>query len=142
MGTTETGLLKHQIATKEGERQALTKDIQQLESQLYALQIDPHMQAMVGKCFKYRNSYGKSEQDWWLYVKVTGYRPKNRSLVMSHYQKTSQGHIEITPHEETFSTNPLHYHLFQVPITLKAFNASIAGAIKELEKMKLGETNP
>lgn len=33
-------------------------------------ELRPLLQSQVGKCFKYRNSYGTNNDSWWLYEKV------------------------------------------------------------------------
>jgi hypothetical protein len=29
---------------------------------------------LVGRCYKYRNSYGGNNDTWWMYFKITGFR--------------------------------------------------------------------
>lgn len=128
--------LKKAIALKEKDRMRATTELRKLESCLYGLQMDPKMQKMVGRCFKYRNSFGHDCPGWWLYVKVIGYKPRDRSLLLCRYERTSHRGINVVPTEETFSIEPLKHHLFQIPITVKQFDANINNVIKELEKMK------
>lgn len=56
---------------------------------------------LLGKCFKYRNSYGSGSPDWWLYVRVIGgdgYWPK-----CFQFQLTSHGEIIIAEKEHSVS---------------------------------------
>lgn len=49
-------------------------------------------QALVGKCFRYRNSYGTGKK-WWSYVLVTGcgdYWP-----IVFNFERTPVGHYQI-----------------------------------------------
>ena len=56
--------------------------------------------ALVGKCFKYRNSSGSGEK-WWLYLKITAVDDGN--LRAFEFQQYSNGEIHIQP-------NDLIYH--------------------------------
>ena len=48
---------------------------------------------LVGKCFKYRNSYG-SDENWWLYKKILSISDR-AWLNAFMFQKTSRGNWEI-----------------------------------------------
>lgn len=53
-------------------------------------------QHLVGKCFKYRNSYScpKPDEYWWLYSIVTGL--DEGELIVWSFQDDRRGRIEIT----------------------------------------------
>ena len=51
---------------------------------------------MVGKCFKFLNSYG-SDKKWWLYIKVL--RLDGVHFIYFMFEKTSSGMIKIVPEE-------------------------------------------
>lgn len=55
--------------TKEQLQKQLNK-IDAQESKDFAEKHYPHFKAFIGKCFKYRNSFGTGKK-WWLYIKVT-----------------------------------------------------------------------
>ena len=129
-------LIKEQIRSQKNQRDTLNKKINQLERQVYQSEIEPKMKRMIGKCFKYRNSYGSGSKDWWLYSKIIDYKPQDQVLVVCSYQRTSDGRIEITVEETRHVAVSSEDHLFQIPITLKQFSANLDRAIKELEKMK------
>lgn len=50
-------------------------------------------QGTVGKCFRYRNSYG-SEEDWWLYAKANRITDDGH-LEVHEFQTTPRGEIKI-----------------------------------------------
>ncbi|KKN75921.1 hypothetical protein LCGC14_0376290 [marine sediment metagenome] len=128
--------LQEQISAQEQQRVGIGEKIQRLKSKMYQLEVDPKMQAMIGKCFKCRNSYGANQKDWWLYSKVIDYEPQNKLLVVCTYQRTSMDNINIWIKRPIFSISPLDYRLFEVPITTKQFDVCLNRAIEELEKMK------
>ena len=55
----------------------------------------PFLRKAVGKCFKYRNSYGNSLPSWDLFLKITGVREKDMSFETIEFQHTSLNHIEL-----------------------------------------------
>jgi hypothetical protein len=54
-------------------------------------------QRLIGKCYRYRNSFGSSDPkgDWWLYEKVI--RADGNEITTFGFQKDSRGHFEIAP---------------------------------------------
>jgi hypothetical protein len=50
--------------------------------------------ALVGECFRFRNSYGSGEK-WWLYRIVTGVNGRN--VYTFEFQKTANGEHRIEP---------------------------------------------
>jgi hypothetical protein len=55
--------------SKEELQKQLAK-IQEQERKEFTNKHWPEFQKLIGKCFRYRNSYGTGK-DWWLYIKVT-----------------------------------------------------------------------
>lgn len=55
----------------------------------------PELEKSIGRCFKYKNSYGGHLDRWWLYVKVTGINKKDMSFTTMKFQNTSLNRIEI-----------------------------------------------
>lgn len=53
----------------------------------------------VGRCFKFRNSYGR-EEGWWLYRKALS--ASKGVLTMFSFEKSSAGIIEIKPKKEVW----------------------------------------
>lgn len=53
----------------------------------------PKLPEMVGKCYKYRNSYGGDSSDWWLYKKITRFVKGDGVdfLLTEQFQITSNG---------------------------------------------------
>lgn len=60
--------------------------------------------ALVGKCFKYRNSYGAGEKrDWWLYAIITGV--KYAWPEAFEFEMDCNGEIRITRKSHIFLNN-------------------------------------
>jgi len=55
----------------------------------------PELRKMIGKCFKYLNSYGSSLPQWWLYTKIISIDEKNLSFICVQFQRTSLEKVEI-----------------------------------------------
>jgi hypothetical protein len=51
-------------------------------------------QALVGKFFKFRNSYSKPNEYWWLYMAVTGLSDEGNPLTWN-FSKDIYGKIEV-----------------------------------------------
>jgi len=49
----------------------------------------------IGKCYRYKNSYG-GNGSWWLYIKVTGIDDEGNLLTLN-FQTDAFGGIEIKP---------------------------------------------
>ena len=54
----------------------------------------PSMQNLVGKCYKYRNSYGSDCSGWWRYKKVTGIHSGSYVETID-FQETADHRFEI-----------------------------------------------
>lgn len=70
--------------------------------------IPVYRKEFVGKCFKYRNSYGSDSKPWWLYIKIidvdsvnfyNGEEPCFRTIQI---QMPRSGHIEIDTRERGY----------------------------------------
>lgn len=59
-----------------------------------ATERDQKHAALIGKCLRYRNSYGHDEK-WWLYCKVL--RAEGGNLIIHRFETTSRGEIKIEP---------------------------------------------
>jgi hypothetical protein len=78
---------------------------------------------LIGKCFKYQNSWG-GEDKWWLYSKVVGTSTDNRLCVVQ---------VETTPLETKISFEDYAMKgLCQTGITLGEFNTAYKKATKKI----------
>lgn len=55
----------------------------------------PELKRSVGRCFKYRNSYGGTYDRWYLYLKIVGIDEKDMSFKTVEFQNTSMEIVEI-----------------------------------------------
>lgn len=63
-------------------KEEVQKDMEPLRAELEAIDAAERKtahKALLGRCYRYRNSYGGGHPSWWLYAKVIGadgYRPQ------------------------------------------------------------------
>lgn len=50
---------------------------------------------LIGKCYRYRNSFGNENKGWWLYIQVLELEDGN--LIVHRFQTDSNGRIEVEP---------------------------------------------
>lgn len=55
----------------------------------------PNLRKMVGKCFKYHNSYGGNLPRWFLYSKVISIDEKTLTFTCIEFQRTSLERVEV-----------------------------------------------
>lgn len=127
--------LKKHLRVLSGNLKRTRGKISKTESKIHKIEIEPKIKKLIGKCFKYRNSYGQGE-DWWMYIKVVDYKPISQCVIVCTYQKTTSQEHQIQMKKEQWGVDLLDDHLLQMPITKKQFNSHINKAIKDLEKMK------
>lgn len=66
------------------------------EEEYTKLLVLPSLRKMVGKCFKYINSYGGDIQKKWnLYIKIVSIDEKNISFTCVEFQRTSLEIVEV-----------------------------------------------
>lgn len=58
-------------------------------------EVIPKLKALIGKCFKYYNSYGGSLPRWYLYAKIISVDEKTCTLHTVEFQKTSLDKVEV-----------------------------------------------
>lgn len=79
----------------------------------------------VGKCFKYRNSYGSGEE-WWLYTRVLDY--KDGQLRMFRFQRDCYGRFDFEPDHRGSETS------LRVPITRGEFERRLTAELDRCRK--------
>lgn len=96
--------------------------------------IPQYKKEWLGRCFKYRNSYGGGESNWWLYAKITKIEGVNfmcsngvePNFYCFTFQKTSMNIIEIQPKQFKYRLNDW------VEISKREFNTAYKKLLKEL----------
>ena len=86
---------------------------------------------LLGRCFKYRNSYG-SDSKWWLYAKVTGddgYWPRTFSFQVTDRQEVGFKNNDQSSHIGGDSWTPISATEFR-----KELKKALALATKYAEK--------
>ncbi len=131
----ETNTLNARIKAQQSICDRNRKLLKKLTDDLFVLETEPECKALIGKCFRYRNSCGKKEEGWWLYTKVLSYNPKDKQLTLLRFEWKSCGTIEIQPKNERFISNPLTDYILEEPITIAEFNAELAKIKKLINKL-------
>lgn len=80
--------------TEEAEIRSQMGKLQRQLDKIEDAKSDAKNAALVGRYFRYRNSYG-SGSVWWMYFKVTGY--KGGSIRGQQFQTTSDDEVQIEP---------------------------------------------
>ena len=98
-------------------KEQIKAELEPLQAELSAIEERERKaehKALIGKCFKYHNSYGGDRPRWWMYARVTtvgGYWPKSFT-----FQVTCDDEIIVKNKESrTYSNDWL-------PITRKEFD--------------------
>ena len=87
-------------------------------------------QKLLGKCFKFRNSYGSGEE-WWLYTKIV--EVDNWSVTVITVQDCNEGRIEIKRENHSAS----HYQKdvgSQLQITQEEFDKNFEEILEKIKK--------
>lgn len=64
----------------------------EINHKISKLEDEPRAKALVGKYFKYSNSYGNGTR-WWLYIRIAGVR--KIEVIVDSFQEDPYGKIEI-----------------------------------------------
>lgn len=81
------------------DRKRLESEIAKLREQLSEIDAADRREKnapLVGKCFRYRNSYGGDVEKWWLYLKVLAV-DEDGHLNCLTFETTSVGIVNIEP---------------------------------------------
>lgn len=76
----------------------MREEAERLRNELYKLdqqRAEERNRKLVGKCFKYRNSYSAPSAGWWLYAKVN--RVEGSFCEAMQFEKTELGEFQIYP---------------------------------------------
>mgnify|MGYP001611764821 CR=1 FL=1 len=97
------------------ERNKLERQISDIEyKKLVEISI-PQLKESVGRCFKYRNSYGSNSKSWWLYLKILSVDEKIMSFKTIEFQQTSMDFIEIK-FDQKYNFNGKNYFNVKIEI--------------------------
>lgn len=102
------------------------------EDELKNKEVLPLLKKMLGKCFKYHNSYGGDYERWWLYAKVVAIDEKKYNITVVEFQRTSMEKIEVQLNKKTVFNGRLFFgeDSGYYPITRSEYNS----AAKNLKK--------
>ena len=86
---------------------------------------------LLGKCFKYRNSYGGDREKWWLYIKVTKVSARGEMSGLQ-FQTDCHNKLEI----EFAHRIPINLSGGYVPITQGEFNRALRAVQKRVARLQ------
>lgn len=105
------------------------KYLYEVQNKIKIIEEGPLAEALVGQCFKYRNSYGNGNKGWWLYRRIVKVH-NNTDLLIETFQEAQYGKIE-------FEKN-VHAYVYQfksdVPIPLKEYLAAEKRLLNKMMK--------
>lgn len=113
------------------------------EDLLWVNETLPELVAMIGSCFKCRNSYScpKTEEDyWWIYYKVIGIDPSDRQLITEMFQEcVPYGSHCVKIEFETRTEYPHHFigSPSYISISPEEYEKERKKAIVNLKKPKM-----
>lgn len=114
--------LKEVIKKFDEERWRLQKIIRDLEE-------TPKIKALVGKYFKYHNSYNQKES-WWVYYCIKEF--KKDTLLVDYFEEDTRSKIEIFFNKTEYGLG--FYNPNYIEITKEEYEMEAAKLIKKLNK--------
>lgn len=105
----------------QGRRTALLQKLNTIEDKIKEIEDLPRLRALVGTCWKYRNSYSCPEREsdyWWMYIIVTSINDDSTTLRVAVIQQDSYGEIRIE------TNRYYHENMLQTPIKRKEFDGA------------------
>lgn len=119
---------------QELERLIQSRDAAQVELwEIEKQEAEERNRSLIGKCFKYRNSYSCPQEDkdyWWMYMKVSGV--SGTSLRVWRFQTDKYGKVDIEP-DTMFSQEMIHIGRHEIP--LAEFDAAWREIMERLERL-------
>jgi hypothetical protein len=89
------------------QEQSLRNEIYALEKEELTKKVMPKAKKLIGKCYKYLNSYGGDRASWWLYRKVISIKSINDTnriwIIVNMFQRDCEGDINFKKEELGFS---------------------------------------
>ena len=94
----------------------------------------PNLRKMVGKCFKYHNSYGGDLPRWFLYSKVISIDEKTLTFTCISFQRTSLEKVDVEL-EKKFNFNGKNYFdgSNYIPVSSVEYNRAKKSLLKFMQ---------
>jgi hypothetical protein len=94
--------------------------------------------AYVGRCFRYRNSFGGDRPDWWLYIEVVG-ATKDGYAITREFQTDCDGRTEFRCDRNSFIIDwDGSLNKRAMGITRRRFEAALSRAITRVKRQFWG----
>ena len=106
--------LEKELKTLEKPVSVVRKQLRDVEAKLYTIE----KSKMIGKCFKFHNTYGGDDKKWWFYIKVLSYKYEE-GLRTLEFQETSTGHFELNANSMRYTSD---FDESYIPISEDEFN--------------------
>jgi hypothetical protein len=102
--------------------------LNELRNKIKLIEGVPRAKALIGKCFKYQNTYGFGSKKWWVYKRVTGNQLDR--IIIDCFEQDSNGKVEIICGENEYSG---HFKSASwIPISEKAYFAAYDKLVKKV----------
>jgi hypothetical protein len=106
-------------------------ELSKIRDKINSIEDVPKAQALVGKCFKYPNSFGCNSK-WWIYIRVLS--AEDTEVTTDEFEENSNGQIEFNYNCERYY-NTYCGNSSYIPISkeeyLKAREALVKKVIKQ-----------
>lgn len=120
----------------EKQRVEIMNKMSEIQDSREAELIPLYTKKFVGKCYKYKNSYGRDSKSWWLYAKITkvnsvNFRNDEEPMFDTiQIQKTSNNEISIEAKNYGYIREP-----DWIEITEKEFNTASRNIMKKANEL-------
>jgi len=102
----ELGKMKREVKRLDAECGKLYKKAKELEDAIAEIEKGPALRALVGRCFRYKNSYSCPEKPsdyWWLYKRVLGVKTgRYEEVFIEQFETDKNGETTILHHSLTY----------------------------------------
>lgn len=120
--------------------------VKNLIEEEYARVGRPLLKKLVGKCYKFSNTYGVGDdmRRWPLYARIVGFDEKDMSFESVEFQLTTRNNIEIRFRKRDNFDCRSHYSLSTgwVEISLKEYDRARRTLLRRVEALLLLERRP
>lgn len=111
--------------------EAHENQVGELRNKIKLIEGVPKAKALIGKCFKYLNTYGFNSKKWWIYKRVTGHVVDH--IIIDCFEQDSNGKVEIIYDENEYAGH-LSNNSSWIPISEKAYFAAYKRLVKKITK--------
>ena len=121
---------ERELASLRNQHAELMKKMSAIHKLMYKKYELPEKKKNIGRCFKFRNSYGNPKQGWWLYTMITDVQDGDYTLL--EFEQDAEGRASIRVNRG----NPVDRREY-LPITAQEFITKFKAVRAELLALAL-----